>query len=135
MIYSRNNKNDFRSNLYKAESVALNGMNDSLPFWVCGNGPEPKNSWDNESNSYSDEIECWGIWVCQNAVDEETGEHFIQNPILVDIPVSSLSEKKANSFKFGDVVQLHNMGGFKSNRYKVWRWRADSIELVKEDKK
>lgn len=134
MIYSNDKTNDFRSNLFKHESVALNGMDDSLPFLVCGNGPEPKNSWDNDSNAYSDEIESWGIWVCQNTVDEETGQHFIQNPILVEIPVSSLSEKKANSFKFGDVVKLENMGGFKSYKYKTWRWRADSIELIKEDK-
>lgn len=136
MIYTNNSsKKSLKTDLFKSENVGANGMSELLPFIVCGNGPEPKNVWNNNEGRYSDDIDSWGIWVCQNAVDEETGERFVQNPILVEIPVESLDEEHANKFKFGDLVKLCGMGGFKSFKYKNWRWRADSIELIKGGKK
>lgn len=114
--------NNHNNSIFDSAVVDRLGMNGDGIFQVVGIAPEPQYIWDKEQQQYSDEINGYGIWVCQR------DGNYQQNPIMV--VVSGLTEKEANKYVFGESVVFENLGGFYSRRYHVYRWQADSISAA-----
>lgn len=123
MLVSRN-KN---KSIFSQEVVARLGMSPQEIFQVVGTAPEPQYAWNPEEQRFTDVISGFGLWVRQNY------KQFKQNPILVVVP--KLSQKKAESFQFGENVQFKNLGGYYSHKNHTYRWQADSIDKVQEVKR
>lgn len=118
MLVSRN-KN---KNIFSQEVVSRLGMDPAGIFQVCGTAPEIQNAWDPEEKRFTDVISGYGIWVRQDY------KQYKQNPILVVVP--HMSQKKAESFGFGENVQFADLGGFYSRKNHLYRWQAKNVSKV-----
>ena len=115
--------NQEKHDYFNSSAVQQNGMSTNEPFLIAGQGSEPQYIWDDNSHSFNkDKVRGYGLYLCQNS------GQYVQNPIFVTF--DGLSEAKANSFQFGDVVKVEGLRGFFSKRYKCWRWKADEISKV-----
>lgn len=121
------NQNSSNNSIFSSEVVKRCSMSSDGIFQVVGTAPEAQYAWDPEEKRFTDVISGFGIWVRQNY------KQFKQNPILVVIP--HLSQKKAESFDFGENVTFNNLGGYYSKKNHVYKWQADSISKVEEGEK
>lgn len=129
MIFNNENKqkagiNDWHA-YYSADVVTRLNMAVDGDFLFCGQKAEPQRKWSKESKSYDDEVTGYGYWVCQNYVDEETGQLYQQNPILV---VIDGYDRKLN---FGDRLRFDGLAGYYSRKKRSYSFRADSVEAIK----
>lgn len=127
MIYSAQKKtrtNDWHD-YYSADVVARLNMNTNGEFLICGQQAEPQRTWDKESKSYEGEVTGYGYWVCQRYVDEETGQLYQQNPILVIV------DGQDRQLNFGDQVHFDGLAGYYSRKKRSYFFRANSVEVVK----
>ena len=123
MLISRNSSNN---SIFSSEVVERLGMNPNEIFQIVGTAPEPQYAWEPDEQRFTDVSSGYGLWVRQDC------KQFKQNPILVVIP--HISEKKAESFKFSELVQFNNLGGYYSRKNHVYRWQAGDISKVETTK-
>lgn len=119
MLVNRTNNSN---SIFSSEVVERLGMNPDGVFQIVGTAPEPQYAWEPEEQRFTDVISGFGIWVRQDY------NQFKQNPILVVIP--HMSQKKAESFEFGENVQFNNLGGYYSRKKHLYRWQAGDISKV-----
>lgn len=124
MLISRKNNGN---SIFSSEVVERLGMNSDGVFQVVGTAPEPQYAWEPDEQRFTDVVSGYGLWVRQDY------EQFKQNPILVVVP--HMTQKKAESFKFGENVQFNNLGGYYSRKNHMYRWQAGDISKVEEDEK
>lgn len=129
MIFSQNSKTNVQSdwhNYFSTEVVTRLNMAPDGDFISCGQLPEPQRRWDQEAKAYvDDDVVAYGYWVCQRYVDEESGEIFRQNPILVIV------EGEEQKIQFGEKVRFSGLAGYYSRKKRSYSFRADSVEAVK----
>lgn len=130
MIFNQNSKAVDRSDwhsYYTSEVVSRLNMDGNGEFVFCGQKPEPRQSWNSDTSKYDGSIIGYGYWVSQNYVDEETGQLYQQNPVLV---VVDGDEIKA---KFGDKVKFIGLGGYYSRKKHSYSFKADSMKVIEDD--
>lgn len=129
MIFTHNNKsvqsgvNDWHD-YYSRDIIARLNMKFDGEFIYIGQAVEPRRSWNDDTGRYDGDVTGYGYWVTQNYVDEDTGELFQQNPILVVIDGNEIE------IKFGDKVKFNGLGGYYSRKKHSYSFKADSIKVV-----
>lgn len=111
---------------YTQKVVEDCGMSPTGTFIYVGMGVEPQYEWNDQEKSYTDEIISQGLWCAQNYVDKATGEHFMQNPVLIRVEGS-----KVPQIQFGQEVEFQGLLGYYSRKARHYSFRADGVKVVK----
>lgn len=117
----RSNSRDWAS-YYKKETCLKIGINPDLPLTICGQEPEPQNSWNDQNERYDGPINGFGYWVTQSIRDSQ-GNVWKQNPVLVVV-----DGNKPLNFEFGQQVKFHGLAGYYSRRKYKYLFRAKGVE-------
>ena len=114
---------------YDRQTVEDCAMNPDGSFICVGMGYEPEYQWDEDAGEYNtDQVISQGIWVAQDYVDKNTGEHSVQNPVLVRV-----SDPNAPEINFNDHIKFTGLLGYYSRKSKKCSFRADLVQKVEDD--